>query len=540
MSRPEPDTATALIATDRTPLLPAIAEDIPPPSSIANGHGHLRKVADNFPFTVWVIAIIEFCERFAYFGVLGPMQNYIQNPRDDPIRSGGIGLGQAHATLVNQSFMIWCFLTPVVGAVVAEQYLGRVKTILYSAAIYSGGLAILVLSSLPAVQETVISLPGLLLSLFLIGVGTGGIKANVSPLLAEQYTSPGQVIRLLKSGETVIIDRDLTVQRMFATYFLFINAGCLAALASVEIEHSYGFSAAFAIPMTVFIIGFIALIHSKDRYNSSAPDGSIIPNVLQALWITIKHKGNLNCARPALEPVESPYQEYPWTNSFIDDLQTALSASKVFLFYPFYWAAFSQLLTNFISQAATMQTHGIPNDILPYMNPITTLFLLPLLDRLIFPTVRNLGYPVHHFPRITAGFMVCALAMLYAAFVQRTIYVSPPCYDHPRSPTCMHGQVPNDVSVLLQVPAYILVASSECLASVAGLEYAYANAPKSMRSLIMALYLSTVSVGTFLAMAVMPLTVDPKITWMYIVLAMAVFGAGAALWSVPVQRKEAG
>ena len=78
-----------------------------------------------------------------------------------------------------------------------------------------------------------------------------------------------------------------------------------------------------------------------------------------------------------------------------------------------------------------------------------------------------------------------------------------------------------------------------CLASVAGLEYAYANAPKSMRSLIMALYLSTVSVGTFLAMAVLPLTVDPMITWMYIILAMAVFGAGAALWSVPVQRKEA-
>lgn len=109
--------------------------------------------------------------------------------------------------------MIWCFLTPVVGAVVAEQYLGRVKTILYSAAIYGGGLPILVLSSLPAVQETVISLLGLLLSLFLIGVGTGGIKANVNPLLAEQYTSPGPVFRLLKSGEKVVIDRDLTVQR---------------------------------------------------------------------------------------------------------------------------------------------------------------------------------------------------------------------------------------------------------------------------------------------------------------------------------------
>lgn len=52
-----------------------------------------------------------------------------------------------------------------------------------------------------------------LASVFLIGVGTGGIKANVNPLLAEQYTSPGPVFRLLKSGEKVVIDRDLTVQR---------------------------------------------------------------------------------------------------------------------------------------------------------------------------------------------------------------------------------------------------------------------------------------------------------------------------------------
>lgn len=129
-----------------------------------------------------------------------------------------IGLGQAYATFLNQSFMLWCFLTPVMGAIVAEQYIGRVKTIIYSSAIYSSGLMVLVLSSLPAVQESVISLPGLLVSLLLIGVGTGGIKANVSPLLAGQYKPPDEIIRLLKSGEEVIIDRELTVQR-FASFY---------------------------------------------------------------------------------------------------------------------------------------------------------------------------------------------------------------------------------------------------------------------------------------------------------------------------------
>lgn len=324
---------------------------------------------------------------------------------------------------------------------------------------------------------------------------------------------------------------------MFATFFLFINAGCFAALASVEIEQFYGFSAAFALPMTVFIVGFIAILTSKDRYISSVPDGSIIPNVFRAIWIMIKHKGNLNYARPAFGPGEDSSQRSSWDDAFIDDLRMALSACKVFLLYPFYWAAFSQLLTNFVSQAATMETHGIPNDILIYISPITTLILLPVLGRIIFPSIRRFGFPVHHINRITAGFMVCGLSMLYAAFVQRKIYASPPCYDHPRAMSCMNGNVPNKVSVLLQAPAYVLIALSECLASVAGLEYAYSKAPKSMRSLIMAMYLSTVSVGMFIAMAFLPLTVDPKITWMYIALGIGVFISGTVLWSVQIQLK---
>lgn len=66
------------VATDRTPLLP-------------ESHGHLRRVADSLPLSVWLIATIELCERFAYYGIAGPMQNYIQNSRHDPLVPGGIG-----------------------------------------------------------------------------------------------------------------------------------------------------------------------------------------------------------------------------------------------------------------------------------------------------------------------------------------------------------------------------------------------------------------------------------------------------------------
>lgn len=109
--------------------------------------------------------------------------------------------------------MLWCYFTPIIGAVVAEQYIGRIKTVLYSSTLYSWGLVSLFLSSLPFAQESGTSLLGLVVSLFLVGIGTGGIKANIGSLIAEQYTGPHEAIRVLPSGEKVIISRELTIQR---------------------------------------------------------------------------------------------------------------------------------------------------------------------------------------------------------------------------------------------------------------------------------------------------------------------------------------
>jgi POT family proton-dependent oligopeptide transporter len=51
-----------------------------------------------------------------------------------------------------------------------------------------------------------------------IGLGTGGIKANVTPLCAEQYRNSQPVLKTLKSGERVIVDPELTIQRLFMWY----------------------------------------------------------------------------------------------------------------------------------------------------------------------------------------------------------------------------------------------------------------------------------------------------------------------------------
>lgn len=105
-------------------------------------------------------------------------------------------------------------MTPVLGAIVSDQYLGKYWTILYSAIIYMVGILILFLTSLPVAIEHGAALGGLITSMIILGLGTGGIKSNVSPLIAEQYENTTAFIKTLKSGERVIVDPPTTITRI--------------------------------------------------------------------------------------------------------------------------------------------------------------------------------------------------------------------------------------------------------------------------------------------------------------------------------------
>ena len=74
------------------------------------------------------------------------------------------------------------------------------------------GLLILVLSAIPSAIANNAALGGLVAAMVVIGFGTGGIKSNVSPLIAEQIKETKPRIKTLKSGERVIVDPAVTIQ----------------------------------------------------------------------------------------------------------------------------------------------------------------------------------------------------------------------------------------------------------------------------------------------------------------------------------------
>ncbi|KAF5310115.1 hypothetical protein D9619_010184 [Psilocybe cf. subviscida] len=214
-------------------------------------------------------------------------------------------------------------------------------------------------------------------------------------------------------------------------------------------------------------------------------------------------------------------------DQWVDEVKRGVKACSVFAWFPIYWRTHSQLSNNLISQAAEMSTHGLPNDILANMSPITMLILIPVFDMFLYPVLRRMGIRFGALKKITAGFMIGAAAMAWATVVQHYIYKTSPCRNF--ASKCKSPNV-SPLNVWTQVGAYILIAISEIFASITGLEYAFTQAPKNMRSLVMSIYLFTTAISAAIGEAFVPLSADPLLVWNYGVMGTLAFIVGCAFW----------
>lgn len=69
----------------------------------------LRHVGDPLPKSAFLVAIVELCERFTYYGASGIFQNYVQKPLDGSEGRGALGMGHQGATGLTTFFQFWCY-----------------------------------------------------------------------------------------------------------------------------------------------------------------------------------------------------------------------------------------------------------------------------------------------------------------------------------------------------------------------------------------------------------------------------------------------
>ncbi|KAK7191062.1 peptide transporter PTR2-A (POT family protein) [Paraphaeosphaeria sporulosa] len=480
----------------------------------------LRRVPDNLPKIALLILAVELGERFTYFGLSGPIQNYINNPyapgSDLP---GALGRGQATATALGNFFKFWAYGSTVIGAIVADQYLGKFKAILVASSIYIVGLIILVATATPTAIQDGAGFGGLIAAMITIGLGTGGIKANVTPMCAEQYQNARPIVKTLKSGERVVVDPELTVQKLFSWFYWVVNVGALSPLITVNVEAKHSFWLAYLIPLIAIIISLCVFLVGHKSYVKVPPQTSAIVDAVKTVAIACREKSFQN-AKPSMlceHHGDIKYKiarEERYTDAYVEGVRKGVKSCKMFLFFPFYFICWIQIWNNLISQAGQMALHGTPNDLLQNLDPIALIIFIPFLDLVVYPGLRKMKIDFDPISRIFAGFLLVSVSMVYASVLQHFIYKS----------------APNSIHVWVQAPAYILVAFSEAFIIITGLELAFTQAPTNLRSFISALFWITIGIAAAICIALAPVSQDPYMVWTYASLGIVGFVAGCAFF----------
>lgn len=494
----------------------------------------LRRVSGQVPWTAYTIAFVELCERFSYYGTTAVFVNFIQQPRPEHSKtgagfsgqSGALGMGQRASTGLTTFNTFWCYLMPILGAWMADEFLGRLKTIQGSLFFALVGHILILISSLPPVMvHTSGALTCFAIGLVIFGIGVGGFKSNIAPLIAEQYKETRFFIKTIpKTGERVIVDPAQTITRIFLYFYFVINVGALVgSIAMVYAEKYMGFWFAYMLPTLMFLFCPAVLFICRNKYQVTPPTGSVVGNAVKlwalalgAAWAWNPVELVRNCrssyfwerVKPSRVQNKPPWMTFD--DQWVEEVRRAFKACSVFLWYPVYFLAYGQMTNNLTSQAATLRLDGVPNDIILNLDPLALLILIPIMDYFIYPGIRKLGIRFTPIKRIFTGFMVATLSMASATVIQYYIYRKSPCGDHPS-----HCPKPTPISVWVQALPYVLVAFSEIFTSITGYEYAFTKAPRNMKSLVQSLYLFMNAISAAFGQALTPLSADPLLIWNY-------------------------
>ncbi|KAJ5772759.1 hypothetical protein N7457_007655 [Penicillium paradoxum] len=521
----------------------------------------LRRVSDNIPWAAFTVAFVELCERFSYYGTTAVFVNFIQRPLPPQSTTGALvkgvsdfsngvpgalGMGQQASTGLTLFNQFWSYVMPLLGAVMADQYWGRFRTIFVASAFSIVGHILLIIAAIPTVIQHPNAAIGVFsVGLIIMGMGTGGFKANISPLIAEQYREDKAFIRVLPSGERVIVDPTATVARIYLYFYMMVNAGALMGQISMAYAERYvGFYLSFLLPTIMYIFCPLVLFLCKKQYRLTPPSGSTYTKAFKLWKLAMHGHWHWNPVRwfqssdpdhnmwSVVKPSYLGNSKPAWMDfddAWVDEVRRGLLACRVFLWYPLYWLAYNQMLNNLTSQAATMKLGGVPNDIINNLNPFALIIFIPIFDHVIYPGLRKMGINFSPLKRITAGFVMASLSMVVAAVTQHYIYKLGPCGDEANRCLEEEGKFTN-ISVWIQALTYIMGGISEILASVTSLEYAYTKAPKNMRSIVQAVCMLMNAFSSALGQAFTGLIKDPLLIWNYTIVAILAFIGAVGFW----------
>jgi POT family proton-dependent oligopeptide transporter len=309
-------------------------------------------------------------------------------------------------------------------------------------------------------------------ALGLIALGTGGIKPCVSTFGADQLPRGARA----------------QVTSYFLAFYFSINVGSTLAFLAVPLAKAYlGYAAAFGLSSLLLAAAFSLFVAGHRLYHITPPSGSLLVTVYRVI-VTARRAQRDALATPAAAvndddasaAVEAPrrggsvrahwleYAAPAFGDRLVRDVRALLRVLRVFAFLPVFWALYDQQGSTWTLQAEDMdRTLGaatLEPAQLQVINPLQILILVPFFERVVYPAAAARGWPMRPLARMHVGLVLAATSFLAAALLEARV-----------------AAAPGRVSVFWQTPQYLLLGVSEILVSTTGLEFAYSEAPRSMK-----------------------------------------------------------
>ncbi|EDW82858.1 uncharacterized protein Dwil_GK24928, isoform A [Drosophila willistoni] len=378
-----------------------------------------------YPKSVAFIISNEFCERFNYYGMRTILVLYLTNK---------LGYNEEAATVLFHTFTMLVYIFPLVGALIADGWMGKYKTILYLSIVYSIGAMIVSFGAVPleGMPIKLVTIIGLLL----IAMGTGGIKPCVSAFGGDQFLLPDQSAQLAK---------------FFSLFYFAINAGSMISTTVTPIlredVHCFGehdcFSLAFGVPAVLMLVSVLIFIAGKSRYRCNPPAGNMIFGVSQC--ITDAYKGWRKQRNVEPLPHFLDYAEPTVGPQMVYETKCLAKILVLYLPFPIFWALFDQQGSRWTFQATRMDGdvwgYHIKPDQMQVVNPLLILAFIPLFDYVVYPLLKLIGIK-RPLQKLTIGLLLAAMGFFLSAGLEMKMEEPSPL-SAPTEPNMTHLRLYN-------------------------------------------------------------------------------------------------
>jgi solute carrier family 15 (peptide/histidine transporter), member 3/4 len=353
--------------------------------------------------------------------------------------------------------------------------------------------------------------------LYLVAVGSGGVRSSLLPFGAEQFDDGNATDRERKGS-------------FFSWFYLCVDFGpIVSGLLIVWIQDNVSWGLGFGIATACIALAFGAFVLATPMYKRRVPTGTPLKRLSQVVVAAcrkvalkvpadagmlyevsdkvdpqpkIAHTGEFSFLDKAAIVTASDFEEVTaeagssWklcTVTQVEELKILLRLLPIWATSVIMSSAYAQMNTTFIQQGSVMNMSilsvPVPAASMGSFEVLCVLTWVLLYSKVIAPTLSGLssdgdGEP-SQLQRMGAGRLLMALAMAASALVEMR-----------RLGSAARGE---EITIAWQLPQYFLLAGAEVFCYIAQLEFFYAEAPDAMKSTCTSLALLTIALGSYLS-----------------------------------------